>query len=169
MIKTRKTVKIDKPQNIPKEAIDKYFVANTAEIFVPDKVVSIDDEGKIKLVKTLTKKKNIKNIKGKPVIKFDDKNIKDIVINNKGEKLIDKSRSVLNMILKKPEKLVGQSEGEKIYYKARDEYINLLQLKRKEPGLFAQNNQKNKYTRRVGELEKIIQLNKPKNVGGFSI
>ena len=36
MIKTRKTVKIDKPQNIPKEAIDKYFIANTAEIFVPD-------------------------------------------------------------------------------------------------------------------------------------
>ena len=56
MIKTRKNTNPKKAQKIPKEAIDKYFVANTAEIFVPDKVVSIDDEGKIKLLKTLTKK-----------------------------------------------------------------------------------------------------------------
>ena len=90
MIKTSKTVKIDKPQKIPKEAIDKYFVANTAEIFVPDKVVNIDDEGKIKLIKTLTKNKIIKKIKGKPVIKFEDKNINGIVINKEGEKLKNK-------------------------------------------------------------------------------
>ena len=80
-MKKPKKLKLEKGQNIPKEAIDKYFVANTAEIFVPDKVVSIDDEGKIKLVKTLTKNKIIKKIKGKPVIKFDDKNIDNIVIN----------------------------------------------------------------------------------------
>jgi hypothetical protein len=96
MIKNRKTEKIDKPQKIPKEAIDKYFVANTAEIFVPDKVVSIDDEGKIKLVKTLSKKKNIKNIKGKPVIKFEDKNIDKIVINKEGEKLKNKFNSSIS-------------------------------------------------------------------------
>ncbi len=70
MIKTKKPkkVKLEKGQNIPKEAIDKYFVANTAEIFVPDKVVNVDDKGKIKLVDTLTKTKSIKKIKGKPVI-----------------------------------------------------------------------------------------------------
>jgi hypothetical protein len=78
MIKTMKNTNPKKPQKIPKEAIDKYFVANTAEIFVPDKVVSIDDEGKIKLVKTLTKNKIIKKIKGKPVMKFEDKNIDKI-------------------------------------------------------------------------------------------
>ena len=99
MIKTRKNTNPKKPQKIPKEAIDKYFVANTAEIFVPDKVVSIDDEGKIKLVKTLTKNKIIKKIKGKPVIKFDDKNIDNIVINKEGEKLMDKSRGLLSDIM----------------------------------------------------------------------
>jgi len=104
MIKTKKTVKIDKPQKIPKDAIDKYFVANTAEIFVPDKVVSIDNEGQIKLVKTLTKNKSIKKIKGKPVIKFDDKNINGIIINQEGKKLMDSSKGLLNNIQKNKNK-----------------------------------------------------------------
>ena len=78
MIKTRKNtnpkkVILQKGQNIPKDAIDKYFVANTAEIYVPDKVVNVDNNGKIKLVDTLTKNKSIKKIKGKPVIKLEDK------------------------------------------------------------------------------------------------
>ena len=63
MIKTRKNTNPKKPQNIPKEAIDKYFIANTAEIFVPDKVVDINNEGKIKLVKNLTKKRISKKLK----------------------------------------------------------------------------------------------------------
>lgn len=114
MIKTSKTVKIDKPQKIPKEAIDKYFVANTAEIFVPDKVVNIDDEGQIKLVKTLTKNKIIKKIKGKPVIKFEDKNIDNIVINKEGEKLKNKSKGLLNAIRNKNHKLHNETYA-KIY------------------------------------------------------
>jgi hypothetical protein len=125
MKKTRKTVKIDKPQKIPKEAIDKpqkipkeaidkYFIANTAEIFVPNKVVKIDNEGKIKLVKTLTKNKIIKKIKGKPVIKFEDKNIDNIVINQEGKKLIDKSKGILNDIRNKNHELHKETYA-KIY------------------------------------------------------
>jgi hypothetical protein len=114
MIKTSKNTNPKKPQNIPKEAIDKYFVANTAEIFVPDKVVDIDNEGKIKLVKTLTKKKNIKNIRGKPVIKFDDKNINNIVINQEGEKLIDKSRGLLSDIIQ--QKQIKESRAKRRNY-----------------------------------------------------
>ena len=105
MIKTKsKKVKLEKGQNIPKEAIDKYFVANTAEIFVPDKVVNVDAKGKIKLVDTLTKTKSIKKIKGKPVIKLEDKNINGIVINQEGEKLMDRSKGFLNAIKNKKNK-----------------------------------------------------------------
>ena len=114
MIKTSKNTNPKKPQNIPKDAIDKYFIANTAEIFVPDKVVDIDNEGKIKLVKTLTKKKNIKNIRGKPVIKFDDKNINNIVINQEGEKLMDKSRGLLSDIIQ--QKQIKESRAKRRNY-----------------------------------------------------
>ena len=69
MIKTRKNTNPKKPQKIPKEAIDKYFVANTAEIYVPDKVVNVDNNGKIKLVDNLTKNKSIKKIKMKTCYK----------------------------------------------------------------------------------------------------
>ena len=108
MIKTRKNtnkkkVVLQKGQNIPKEAIDKYFLANTAEMFVPDKVVNVDNNGKIKLVKTLTKKKNIKKIKGKPVIKLEDKNINGIVINQEGEKLMNRSKNLLSDIIQQKE------------------------------------------------------------------
>ena len=126
MIKTRKNTNPKKPQKIPKEAIDKYFVANTAEIFVPDKVVSIDDEGQIKLVKTLTKNKIIKKIKGKPVIKFDDKNIDNIVINKEGEKLMDKSRGLLSDIIK--QKQIKESRAKRRNY--QKEYMKQYRSKK---------------------------------------
>jgi hypothetical protein len=108
MIKTRKNtnpkkVILQKGQNIPKDAIDKYFVANTAEIYVPDKVVNVDNNGKIKLVDTLTKNKSIKKIKGKPVIKLEDKNINGIIINQEGEKLMDRSKNLLSDIIQQKE------------------------------------------------------------------
>ena len=111
MIKTKsKKVKLEKGQNIPKEAIDKYFVANTAEIFVPDKVVNVDAKGKIKLVDTLTKTKSIKKIKGKPVIKLEDKNINGIVINQEGEKLMDRSKMLLDLTIQQKKKKESKSK-----------------------------------------------------------
>ena len=79
------------------------YVANTAEIYVPDKVVNVDNNGKIKLVDTLTKNKSIKKIKGKPVIKLEDKNINGIVINQEGEKLMDRSKNLLSDIIQQKE------------------------------------------------------------------
>ena len=115
MIKTKsKKVKLEKPQKIAKEAIDKYFVANTAEIFVPDKVVNVDAKGKIKLVDTLTKTKSIKKIKGKPVIKIEDKNINGIVINQEGEKLMDRSKSLLSDIIQ--QKQIKESRAKRRNY-----------------------------------------------------
>ena len=105
-----KKVKLEKGQNIPKEAIDKYFVANTAEIFVPDKVVNVDAKGKIKLVDTLTKTKSIKKIKGKPVIKLEDKNINGIVINQEGEKLMDRSKMLLDLTIQQKRKKESKSK-----------------------------------------------------------
>lgn len=113
-VETSKKPKLKKEQDIPIEAIDKYFIANTAEIFVPNKVVDIDNEGKIKLVKTLSKKKNIRNIRGNPVIKFEDKNINGIIINQEGKKLMDKSKGILNDIRNKNEKLHKETYA-KIY------------------------------------------------------
>ncbi len=125
MIKTLNTVKKDKPQKIPKEAIDKYFVANTAEIFVPDKVVNIDNKGKIKLVDTLTKTKSIKEIKGKPVIKLEDKNINGIVINQEGEKLMDRSKSLLSDIIQ--QKQIKESRAKRRNY--QKEYMKKYRSK----------------------------------------
>jgi hypothetical protein len=107
-VKTSKKVKLEKGQEIPKDAIDKYFVANTAEIFVPDKVVNVDNKGKIKLIDTLTKNKGIKKIKGKPVIKIENKNINGIIINQEGEKLMDRSKSLLSDIEKRKNKEYGK-------------------------------------------------------------
>ena len=57
---------------------------------MPDKVVNIDNNGKVKLVDTLTKNKRIKKVKGKPGIKLEDKNINgNIKINNPGKRLAD--------------------------------------------------------------------------------
>ena len=113
-VKPSKKIKLQQGQNIPKEAIDKYFVANTAEIFVPDKVVNVDNKGKIKLVDTLTKNKSIKKIKGKPVIKIEDKNINGIVINQEGEKLMDKSRGLLSDIIQ--QKQIKESRAKRRNY-----------------------------------------------------
>ena len=126
MIKTKsKKVKLEKGQNIPKEAIDKYFVANTAEIFVPDKVVNVDNKGKIKLVDTLTKTKSIKKIKGKPVIKIEDKNINGIVINQEGEKLMDRSKMLLDLTIQQKRKKESKSKRRN-YQK---EYVKKYHLK----------------------------------------
>ena len=113
-VKTSKKVKLEKGQEIPMEAINKYFVANTAEIFVPDKVVNVDNKGKIKLVDTLTKNKSFKKIKGKPVIKIEDKNINGIVINQEGEKLMDKSRGLLSDIIQ--QKQIKESRAKRRNY-----------------------------------------------------
>jgi hypothetical protein len=125
MIKTRKNTNPKKPQKIPKKAIDKYFIANTAEIFVPDKVVDIDNEGKIKLVKTLTKKKNI--IRGKPVIKFEDKNINGIIINQEGEKLMDRSKNLLSDIIQQKE--IKESKAKRRNY--QKQYMKQYRSKNK--------------------------------------
>ncbi len=128
MIKTKKPkkVKLEKGQNIPKEAIDKYFVANTAEIFVPDKVVNVDNKGKIKLIDTLTKTKSIKKIKGKPVIKLEDKNINGIVINQEGEKLMDRSKSLLSDIIQ--QKQIKESRAKRRNY--QKEYMKKYRSKK---------------------------------------
>jgi hypothetical protein len=107
-------------EDVPKDAIDKYFIANTAEIFVPDKVVSIGKKGQIKLVNTLNKNKSFRKIKGQPVIKIEDKNINGIVINQDGEKLMDKRRSLLGDIVKKikeKESIVKRRNYQKQYMK----------------------------------------------------
>ncbi len=126
MIKTRKNTNPKKAQKIPKEAIDKYFVANTAEIFVPDKVVNVDDKGKIKLVDTLTKTKSIKKLKGKPVIKLEDKNINGIVINQEGEKLMDRSKSLLSDIIQ--QKQIKESKAKRRNY--QKEYMKQYRSKK---------------------------------------
>ena len=42
---------------------------------------------------------SIKKVKGKPVIKLEHKNINSIVINQEGEKLMDRSKSLLTDII----------------------------------------------------------------------
>ena len=132
MIKTRKNtnpkkVILQKGQNIPKDAIDKYFVANTAEIYVPDKVVNVDNNGKIKLVDTLTKNKSIKKIKGKPVIKLEDKNINGIIINQEGEKLMDRSKNLLSDIIQQKE--IKESKAKRRNY--QKQYMKQYRSKNK--------------------------------------
>ena len=128
MIKTNpKKVILQKGQNIPKDAIDKYFVANTAEIYVPDKVVNVDNNGKIKLVDTLTKNKSIKKIKGKPVIKLEDKNINGIIINQEGEKLMDRSKNLLSDIIQQKE--IKESKAKRRNY--QKQYMKQYRSKNK--------------------------------------
>jgi hypothetical protein len=99
-VKTSKKPKLEKGQDIPIEAIDKYFLADTADIFVPDKVVNVDAKGKIKLIDTLNKNKTFRKIKGKPVINIEDRKIGFIGV-NEGEKLKNRSESLILGTLKK--------------------------------------------------------------------
>lgn len=67
-VKIPKKVKLQKGEEIPMELLKNYYIVGTPGLQVPAKLVDIAKNGKIKLVDTLTKTKNIKRIKGKPVI-----------------------------------------------------------------------------------------------------
>ena len=97
-VNTSKKTK-EKGQDIPIEAIDKYFLADTADIFVPDKVVNVDAKGKIKLIDTLNKNKTFRKIKGKPVINIEDRKIGFIGV-NEGDRLMQRGVDIKNFLEK---------------------------------------------------------------------
>ena len=80
-------------QNILNEALDKYFMAGSAVVEVPDKVVKLDKKGNAKVMETLTKTGNLKKIKGESVIKLESGN--DLNIKTKGRQYHDSEAVVI--------------------------------------------------------------------------
>jgi hypothetical protein len=74
-------------QNILNEALNKYFMAGSAVVEVPDKIVKVDNKGNPKIIDTLTKSGTLKKIKGESVIKLETGN--DLNIKTKGKKFND--------------------------------------------------------------------------------
>ena len=85
---SRKNKKIE-VQGILNEALDKYFMAGSAVVEVPDKIVKVDNKGNAKIMDTLTKTGNLKKVNGESVIKLEPGN--DLIIKNKGRQFNDSS------------------------------------------------------------------------------
>ena len=74
-------------QGILNEALDKYYMAGSAVVEVPEKIVNVDKKGNAKIVDTLTKSGNLKKVKGESVIKLEAGN--DLIVKNKGRQYHD--------------------------------------------------------------------------------
>ena len=68
-------------QTILNDALDKYYMAGSGVVEVPEKVVNVDKKGNAKIVDTLTKSGALKKVNGKSVITLET-----------GDDLIVKSR-----------------------------------------------------------------------------
>ena len=67
---THKQVSKEHIQNIVNDALEKYYLASSPVVEVPEKLVTIKN-GKAKLIDTLTKAGNLKKINGENVIKLE--------------------------------------------------------------------------------------------------
>ncbi len=74
-------------QGILNEALNKYYMAGSAVVEVPEKIVNVDKKGNAKIVDTLTKSGNLKKVNGESVIKLEAGN--DLVVKNKGRQFHD--------------------------------------------------------------------------------
>ena len=69
-ISTHKQVSKEHIRNIVNDALEKYYLASSPVVEVPEKLVTIKN-GKAKLIDTLTKSGNLKKIDGENVIKLE--------------------------------------------------------------------------------------------------
>ena len=74
-------------QTILNDALDKYFVAGSGVVEVPDKIVKVDNKGNAKVMDTLTKSGALKKVNGESVIKLEPGN--DLIVKNKGRQYHD--------------------------------------------------------------------------------
>ena len=86
IIRNNKKIEV---QNILNEALDKYSMAGSAVVEVPDKIVNVDNKGNAKIIDTLTKTGNLKKVKGESVIKLEAGN--DLIVKTKGKRFKDSS------------------------------------------------------------------------------
>ena len=70
-ITNNKQVSKEHIQNIVNEALEKYYMVSTPVVEVPEKLVTINKNGKPKIIDTLTKAGNLKKVDGENVIKLE--------------------------------------------------------------------------------------------------
>ena len=80
---THKQVSKEHIQNIVNDALEKYYLASSPIVEVPEKLVTIKN-GKAKLINTLTKAGNLKKIDGENVIKLETG--ENLVVKTEGNK-----------------------------------------------------------------------------------
>ncbi len=83
-ITTNKQVSKEHIQNIVNKALEKYFLVSTPVVEVPEKLVTINKNGKAKLIDTLTKAVNFKKVDGENVIKLEA--VDNLVVKTVGNK-----------------------------------------------------------------------------------
>lgn len=101
--------KMEELKNNLKGMVDKFFIAGTTEIVVPEKVVKIKD-GKATLIDTLTPKGAIRTVNKQKVIKVKEAKVKEPHIEEKGKKFklgntkleIEKPKRVRKSRVEKP-------------------------------------------------------------------
>ena len=83
-ITTIKQVSKEHIQNIVNEALEKYYMVSTPVVEVPEKLVTINKNGKAKIIDTLTKAGNLKKVEGENVIKLEKGD--NLVVKTEGNK-----------------------------------------------------------------------------------
>jgi hypothetical protein len=83
-ITTNKQVSKEHIQNIVNEALEKYYMVSTPVVEVPEKLVTINKNGKPKIIDTLTKAGNLKKVDGENVIKLETGD--NLVVKTEGKK-----------------------------------------------------------------------------------
>ena len=83
-ITTNKQVSKEHIQNIVNQALEKYFLASSPVVEVPEKLVTINKNGKAKLIDTLTKAGNLKKVDGENVIQLEAGD--NLVVKTEGNK-----------------------------------------------------------------------------------
>jgi hypothetical protein len=104
-------------QGILNEALDKYYMAGSAVVEVPEKIVNVDNKGNAKIIDTLTKTGNLKKVKGESVIKLETGN--DLIVKTKGKRFKDSS-----IVINTPEKIIHKSS--KIINNHKPNKLNLI-------------------------------------------
>jgi len=140
--------KAKKEKEISKDAINKYFLENTAIITVPDKVVKMDN-GFPQLIDTLTKTGNFKKVKGNSVIKVKSDNT-SLIKTKQGDSLSDKSNTLLLQI--KQQKLKKLNNYQDKLYTEKNDLKNKLKTSSK--------TEKISINKKIKELEELININR---------
>jgi hypothetical protein len=125
---TNRQVSKEHIKEIVNEALEKYYMVSTPVVEVPEKLVTINKNGKAKIIDTLTKAGNLKKVDGLNVIKLEP--AQELNIKTKGKKYneVDPNNNLFksNPDIKKLQEDIQELESQFINEKDANERKNIM-------------------------------------------